>query len=108
MTLGDLIDEIEESRRSESEGAVLGQSTVDSILVHLKNYAGLLKILERVSGEDLDERVPDTCIMLRAPGSRRHHKCDCGGNVFGATTKGNYICNSCSAIYQGDKVDQWR
>lgn len=46
--------------------------------------------------------APD--VMRKIPGTKfSHHRCNCGGNVFKKTAEGNYKCNSCPAVYEGDQ-----
>ena len=44
--------------------------------------------------------IDNPSIMLKVAGKR--FRCSCGGNVFSRFTNGQYQCNSCDTLYEGE------
>lgn len=47
-----------------------------------------------------DRIVADPSVMLKVAG--RPFRCNCGANVFRRFTNGQYQCNSCDTLYEGE------
>ena len=44
--------------------------------------------------------IDNPSVMLKVAGKR--FRCSCGGNVFSRFTNGQYQCNSCDTLYEGE------